>query len=472
MDIESSVPEEVNETEVAVNSTDTYVELDDIEEDEVIEAPVPVNAAANVYIANDVLDDQQLVALKNEVCSSEFTRAQFEGTLATLTASASGGTVLKVAQGYFALGQYEEALSWFEKSGTSNVSKGIAQQRLGDFDGAIATFESIGLDAFDATLRVVDVLRESGRNEEAATKLESVARVGDIRAEYHYQAGHLHETNAAHEEAMSAFAKAIKLDASHARALFFLAYYTDLYGNDDEAIDLYKKCISLGSFGYLNAMMNLAVLYEDSGVYNKALMIIHQASEAYPNNVRVRLYRKDIESSVNMIFDEDLEAQNEQQSKIMEIPITDFELSVRSRNCLKRMNIRTIGCLMNVTEQELLAYKNFGETSLLEIKYILAQKGMRIGQMLEDRSSSIRRMSMDSDSEVEDNEEYRKNLSELNLSIRARKALQRMNLNTIGELVKCTEAELLGCKNFGMMSLTEIKEKLTERNLGLHKLDD
>jgi len=69
--------------------------------------------------------------------------------------------------------------------------------------------------------------------------------------------------------------------------------------------------------------------------------------------------------------------------QVLEIPITDFELSVRSRNCLKKMNIKTLGDLTRVTEQTLLSSKNFGETSLQEIKEMLTSKGLRIGQSLE-----------------------------------------------------------------------------------------
>ena len=63
-------------------------------------------------------------------------------------------------------------------------------------------------------------------------------------------------------------------------------------------------------------------------------------------------------------------------------------------------------------------------------------------------------------------------VSELQLSVRARKALQRLNLNTIGELTRCTEAELLGCKNFGMTSLQEIKLRLNDKNLALRQLEE
>src|SRR5438034_9904796 len=67
----------------------------------------------------------------------------------------------------------------------------------------------------------------------------------------------------------------------------------------------------------------------------------------------------------------------------LEIPVTDFELSVRSRNCLRRMNIRTLGDLTRTTEAALLASKNFGETSLQEIKEMMSSKGLRLGMALE-----------------------------------------------------------------------------------------
>jgi DNA-directed RNA polymerase subunit alpha len=63
-------------------------------------------------------------------------------------------------------------------------------------------------------------------------------------------------------------------------------------------------------------------------------------------------------------------------------------------------------------------------------------------------------------------------VSELNLSVRARKALSLLSIQTIGDLVSRTEAELLGVKNFGATSLDEIKEKLSEEGLSLRQLDE
>jgi DNA-directed RNA polymerase subunit alpha len=65
-----------------------------------------------------------------------------------------------------------------------------------------------------------------------------------------------------------------------------------------------------------------------------------------------------------------------------------------------------------------------------------------------------------------------KSVADLELSVRSRKALQRLNINTLAELAGRTEDELLGCKNFGHTSLNEIKQQLASFGLGLRKLED
>lgn len=63
--------------------------------------------------------------------------------------------------------------------------------------------------------------------------------------------------------------------------------------------------------------------------------------------------------------------------------VDELELSVRSANCLKHANIKLIGELVQKTEQEILATKNFGRKSLNEIKEILAEMGLSLGMRLE-----------------------------------------------------------------------------------------
>jgi len=64
--------------------------------------------------------------------------------------------------------------------------------------------------------------------------------------------------------------------------------------------------------------------------------------------------------------------------------VDEMELSVRSYNCLKNANIRTIGELVQKTEAEMLKTKNFGRKSLNEIKEILGGMGLSLGMKIDD----------------------------------------------------------------------------------------
>jgi DNA-directed RNA polymerase subunit alpha len=76
-------------------------------------------------------------------------------------------------------------------------------------------------------------------------------------------------------------------------------------------------------------------------------------------------------------------ASNENLDKSVE----ELELSVRSYNCLKNANIRTIRELVQKTEGEMLKTKNFGRKSLNEIKEILTTMGLSLGMRLDQPSA-------------------------------------------------------------------------------------
>jgi DNA-directed RNA polymerase subunit alpha len=63
--------------------------------------------------------------------------------------------------------------------------------------------------------------------------------------------------------------------------------------------------------------------------------------------------------------------------------VEELELSVRSYNCLKNANIRTIRELVQKTETDMLKTKNFGRKSLNEIKEILQTMGLSLGMKLD-----------------------------------------------------------------------------------------
>jgi DNA-directed RNA polymerase subunit alpha len=64
--------------------------------------------------------------------------------------------------------------------------------------------------------------------------------------------------------------------------------------------------------------------------------------------------------------------------------VDELELSVRSYNCLKNANIRTIRDLVQKSEAEMLKTKNFGKKSLQEIKEVLADMGLTLDMDLSD----------------------------------------------------------------------------------------
>jgi DNA-directed RNA polymerase subunit alpha len=63
--------------------------------------------------------------------------------------------------------------------------------------------------------------------------------------------------------------------------------------------------------------------------------------------------------------------------------VDELELSVRSYNCLKNANIKTIGDLVTKSEVEMLKTKNFGRKSLNEIKDILTEMGLTLGMNID-----------------------------------------------------------------------------------------
>jgi len=157
---------------------------------------------------------------------------------------------------------------------------------------------------------------------------------------------------------------------------------------------------------------------------------------------------------------------------LLDTPVTDFELTVRARTCLKKMNIRSLGDLIRINESELMSYKNFGESSLDEIKRMLSIKGLKLGQGHEDAHRVARRQILEKLKGSGKEQLLGKPVSELQLTVRARKALQMLNIQSIGDLCSHTEAELMGVKNFGSTSLVEIREKLTNFGLSLRIIED
>jgi DNA-directed RNA polymerase subunit alpha len=309
-------------------------------------------------------------------------------------------------------------------------------------------------------------LVSSGALEEAEGKLDAVTAEDISPADQHFFAGLIRERQCEWAEAGGSYEAAISANPDHVEAAFRLAVLADRYGDDELAVELYEH-VTAEPPCHVNALLNLAVLYEDLGRYDDALSCVNRVLDEFPNEERARLFKKDMAASKGMYYDEEGEKYREKRDALLETPISDFELSVRSRNCLKQMDIHTLGDLLRTTQQELLAYKNFGETSLHEIEAMLSQKSLRIGQLLEEKDGELPESVSTTGVDQAKAGILNRSVAELELSVRSRKCLMRLGINTIGELTQRSEAELLAIKNFGMTSLSEIKRRLAELGLSL-----
>ena len=307
-----------------------------------------------------------------------------------------------------------------------------------------------------ASLESIAQKIRTGDHDAARKALASAQASAETNSELRFLRGYLKELSYDREGAAAEYESLLQKDADHSEAAFRLALLCDQAGEEERALELYETCTEHPPM-HVNAALNLAVLYEEEGRLTDAEHLVRDVLEEYPNHARAEEFLKSILSSQSMAYDERNLRDRDSRDAVLDVPITDFELCVRSRNCLRQMNIRTLNDLLRTTEPELLSYKNFGETSLNEIKAMLAQKGFSLGHAVQPveppqplRQHSLLRFSGDAASAM------RKPISELELSVRSRNCLQAANIRTIGELVRRDESELLNVRNFGRKSLSEL----------------
>jgi len=374
------------------------------------------------------------------------------------------------------LGRSREALETLKSADGGALAlffQGRAHAALAATDAAHAdkareAFDAAQRAGYDATacgVATADVLRAAGRTRDAEAVLEKLPQ-REASADYWALRGAmLADAGAATEETVAALEKALAIDAGNPTALFAMGVLHDRFGNDEEAKSCYERSLQRYP-GTVGALVNLGLLYEDEDDFDAAQQCYQRVLDVFPDHPRARLFLKDSTASGDLKIDEQELRTRDRIEQVMGLPVTDFELSVRSRNCLQKMGILTLGDLARTTEAELLESKNFGETSLVEIKEMLASKGLSLGQMAapaiaEEAAVDIAEPSAD------DQEVFSLPITELNLSVRARKCTTKLGITTIGELVRRTAEDLMECKNFGVTSLNEVREKLVERGLKL-----
>ena len=373
-------------------------------------------------------------------------------------------------------GRPGQAVEWLLKAPDGpdkSLSLGLCYLQTDQYEKALSELDlaqNRGADEFALAMGKVEALRQLARLDEAEALLKKYERqpAGKPKADYFYQLGRICELRGQRDQALDYYQQCLQFQDDHQAAHFRLAYYSDLAGDDESALDHYRQCTSTWPV-HTNALLNLAVIYEDAEKYDQAEACLRKILSANPNHGRAKLYLRDVLSTKTMYYDEDQERRLDRRNQVLEIPVTDFELSVRSRNCLRSMGLNTLGDLLRVTEQDLLRYKNFGETSLREVRAILAQKGLRLGQMvLEPGDKRGGAQETDPDGlEIASAGAMNLPLSEVTFSVRVRRCLERLGIVTLGDLAGLSEERLLACKNFGQTSLDEAKRRLREHGLSL-----
>lgn len=441
-----------------------------------VEAPAAPAAAVVTFFNAPPTEPAGLIAARRNCLGDSASASKFEE--AARTARENGDQPV-AALASWVEGRYRQALElatgkgplWAFVRGTAHIELGDAQAAASELKGACK-----GTDAAAAAAEL-HALLAARRVDEVAALLPSAPLLEPDRF---YFRGRLAELTGEHAAAILSYESALARDPLHAAARFRIAYRADLHGDDERALAEYETLATQRPVPF-TVLVNLGIYYEDRNMFERACGCYAAVLRRDPSNPRARLYYADAHDSLDMYYDESLELKEDQLRKVLRTPISDFELSVRARNCLANMNIRTLGDLVSHSEVDLMGFKNFGETSLNEIKRLLANRGLRLGMRREDGSFVIPEdfnagRTVDLESELawlgELSEEQREALelqiSGLNLSVRCHRVLvERLNLQRVGDILLYTEEDLLSMPNFGITSLNELKEKLEEYGLRL-----
>ena len=362
------------------------------------------------------------------------------------------GAILAYALGFFA--DAEELLG-DGKDAYAQALLGLINAELGDQAEAKDRFAAAAKSLPEAKIEVVRSLVDANHADDAEKALGNVGEGADRE----FLQGRIHELRNNTEAAINAYEAALEANPEHVEAAFKLGVLLDRIGDDDMAVEYFLTCADVTPH-YIPGVINLGILYDERGEPNAAVDCFRQVLAYNPRNRRAAMLLRDAKASRTMYYDEREEREREKMEKIMRTPVNDFELSVRSRNCLAKMNIFTLGDLLSITEQEMLSYKNFGETSLKEVKEMLAMRGLRLGM---NREGDERLLSK------ADQKVLGESTEKLELSPKGNGVLEALGVTRIGDLVQYTDLDLYKVAGSGQSVVQELSTALGAFGAGLRK---
>ncbi len=202
---------------------------------------------------------------------------------------------LRLGVGNILLGRFQAGLDHLSKAGDLGLAhfhRGIALenlQRWGDAAQAFAAAAKAGHDPKISELHRAGALRRAGQVDQAREILDGLGSLAGSSAEYHYQLGSQLSNDGELAAAAVEFEKALSLEREHTGALFELAYINDLHGNDETAVEYYKRCTRRPPVP-LAALINLGVLHEDEMRFRDAETCYRQVLAFDANHPRARLF--------------------------------------------------------------------------------------------------------------------------------------------------------------------------------------
>src|SRR5271170_5768925 len=132
----------------------------------------------------------------------------------------------------------------------------------------------------------------------------TVSAINERAADEFHRKGLEAEHGGNHEKALEFNEWALNENPDHEPSAFRLAVLSDRRAEDAKAIELYER-ICTSAPVHLNALINLAILYEDNNHYEEARRCLDAVLRTNHNHQRARLFMKDVESARGMYFDED-----------------------------------------------------------------------------------------------------------------------------------------------------------------------
>ena len=200
----------------------------------------------------------------------------------------------------------------------------------------------------------------------------------------------------------------------------------------------------------------------------------------FPNEVRMRDER--IEDLMRTI--EDLEARIDQagidkvphsKANLLASSIYDYDFSVRTLNCLRAAEIRTVEDLIKYPRARLLKFRNFGKKALTELDEWLDEHGLAFAQY-EDDTQEPKSEKQESQELLQTEEVFtptidlpllERPIDYCKFCARTYNGLIAAEIETIGDLTQMRPIDIQNLRNLGQKSVMEVEEWLKAHNLSL-----